>query len=75
MTFLIQSYQSGLFTYILSQIFLIYHQKLLKSDVRGSLRFGSNVQRTLRTYEGHKIPHFLPNLTRLLGTIINENAL
>ena len=47
----------------------------LKSDVRGSSMFGSNVRRTLRTFGGHKTPHFLPNLTGLVETIFNKNAL
>ena len=45
----------------------------LKTDVRGSSKFGSNVRRTLRTFGDHKSPHFLPNLTGFLETIFNEN--
>ena len=47
----------------------------LKTDVRGSSKFGSNVRRTLRTFGDHKSPHFLPNLTGLLETIFDKNSL
>ena len=47
----------------------------LKRDVGRSSKFGSNVQRTLRTFGGHKTPHFLANLTDLFETIFNENKL
>ena len=71
MAFVLLHYKSDYTTYNTAFAYLgTDHLQLTKDNL--DLKWIGNI---FKKIEGHKIPHFLPNLTRLLGTIFNENAL